>query len=200
MPVGCDHCGLQVVGHHDGGHAPEMLQAQAQGEEEVLRALRRHAPCEDVVAEGHASHEDLRLDHFACLGVYVRQLVPGEVHHQLLACLVGRGQHGGDVLLRHEVLPEVLVELRLAVAVGMRPPVLLPQQLACDVQLAVGELLTEVGQQAQELLHALVRIGRASRMEHTLQDRVVCLQQVLYLPSVGIDGLHVAVYGPLVDW
>ena len=68
-----------------------MLQAQAQGKEEVLRALRRHAPDKDVVAVGHAGHEHLRLLYLARLRVDVRQLVACEIHHQLLARPVGHG-------------------------------------------------------------------------------------------------------------
>ena len=200
MPVGLDDCGLQVVGRDYRRHAAEVLQAHAQGEEEVLRALRGDTPDEDVVTVGHAPDEHLRLDHFPRLRVDIWELVAREVHHQLLAGLVGRRQHRGDVLLGNEVLFQVVVELGLAVTVGVCLAVLLPQQLARDVQLAVGELLAEIGKKAQELLHALVGVGRAASMEHALQLGVVNGQQVVHLPSVGLDGLHVAVDRFFVDW
>ena len=94
----------------------------------------------------------------------------------------------------------MLIELRLAVAVGMCLAVLVIQQLTRHMQLAVAELLTEVGQQTKELLHALVGVGRTACMEHAFQHRVVCLEQILYLPAVGLDGLHVAIDCILVDW
>ena len=127
VPVGLDDCGLQVVGRDYRRHAAEVLQAHAQGEEEVLRALRGDAPDEDVVAVGHATDEHLRLDHLPRLQVDIRELVAREVHHQFLTWLVGRRQHRGDVLLGHEILFQVVVELRLAVAVGVCLAVLLPQ-------------------------------------------------------------------------
>ena len=68
------------------------------------------------------------------------------------------------------------------------------------MQLAVSELLTEVGQQTKELLHALVGIGRTACMEHTLQDRVVYQKQILYLPAVGLDDLHISIDGLFIDW
>ena len=94
----------------------------------------------------------------------------------------------------------MLVELRLAVAVGMCFAVLVIQQLPCYVQLAVSELLTEIGQQTKELLHALVGIGRTACMEHTLQDWVIHLEQILHLPAVGLDGLHISIDGLFIDW
>ena len=127
VPVGLDDRGLQVVGRDYRRHAAEVLQAHAQGEEEVLRALRGDAPDEDVVAVGHATDEHLRLDHLPSLQVDIRELVAREVYHQLLAGLVGRRQHRGDVLLGHQVLFQVVVELRLAVAVGVCLAVFLPQ-------------------------------------------------------------------------
>ena len=68
------------------------------------------------------------------------------------------------------------------------------------MQLAVGELFAEIGKKAQELLHALVGVGRAASMEHALQLGIVNGQQVVHLPSVGPDGLHVAVDRFFVDW
>ena len=68
-----------------------MLQAQAQGKEEVLRALRRHTVYKDIVAVGHAGHEHLRLLYLARLRVDVRHFVACEIHHQLLARLIGHG-------------------------------------------------------------------------------------------------------------
>ena len=138
MSVGSDDGGFQVVRHHDGRDTSEVLQTHAEGEEEVLRTLRRNAVHEDVAAEGHAGDEHLRLDDLPCIGVDIRKLVTRKVHHQLLASLVDHGKHGGGVLLRHEVLLQVFVELRLPIAVGMRLAVLLPQQLSGDMQLAVG--------------------------------------------------------------
>ena len=68
-----------------------MLQAQAQGKEEVLRALRRHTVYKDIVAVGHAGHKDLSFLNLARLWVDIRHFVACEVHHQLLARLVGHG-------------------------------------------------------------------------------------------------------------
>ena len=52
----------------------------------------------------------------------------------------------------------------------------------------------------RSVLHTLVRVGRTSRMEHTLQDGVVYPKEVFHHLAVGHDDLHIAVDRLLVDW
>ena len=68
------------------------------------------------------------------------------------------------------------------------------------MQVTIGQLFSEIGQQAEELLHARIRVGGTACVKHALQLRIVDLQQLAYIPSVGIDGIHVAVHRLLVDW
>ena len=68
------------------------------------------------------------------------------------------------------------------------------------MQFSVGQLFSEIGQQTEEFLHAGICVGGTACMKHTLQLRIVDLQQFAYIPSVGIDGVHVAVHRLLVDW
>ena len=81
-----------------------MFQTHTQGEEKVFCTLRWHAGNVDIVTVGHTGDKDLDLDNLACLSIDVRQLVACKVYHQLLAWLIGLGQHCGDILLGHEIL------------------------------------------------------------------------------------------------
>ncbi len=76
----------------------------------------------------------------------------------------------------------MVVELRLAVAVGVLAPVFLPHELSGDV--SVRQLLHEVGKKPQERVHTLVRVGRIARMEPPLKDRVIKSQQAVFAKRV----------------
>ena len=88
-----------------------MFQTHTQGKEKVFCTLGWYTDDIDVVTVGHTGNKDLDLHDLACLSIDVRQLVACKVYHQLLTRLVGLGQHCGDILLGHEILLQVVIEL-----------------------------------------------------------------------------------------
>lgn len=97
----------------------------------VLRTLRRHAYHKAVVARGEACHKGLHLYNLARITVHIAHGVSRKVEENLFAAYIQVFENGRltVVLLGRDVLAVVVAELREAVAAGVVPAVLFPQQL-----------------------------------------------------------------------
>ena len=101
----------------------------------VLRTLRRHAYHKAVVARGEACHKGLHLYNLARITVHIAHGVFRKVEENLFAAYIQVFENGRRpvVLLGRDVLAVVVAELREAVAAGVVPAVLFPQQLQCHM-------------------------------------------------------------------
>ena len=102
---------------------------------EVLRTLRRHAYHKAVVARGEACHKGLHLYNLARITVHIAHGVSRKVEENRFAAYIQVFENGRRtvVLLGRDVLAVVVAELREAVAAGVVPAVLFPQQLLCHM-------------------------------------------------------------------
>ena len=88
-----------------------MFQAHPYGIQEVLRLLRRYTYHIGIVAVRQAGDKHLHLDNFSGCGIHITELVTGKVHHEFLTRSVGVGKYGCNILLRNEILLQMIIEL-----------------------------------------------------------------------------------------
>ena len=111
MPVIADYSRFEIVRSQYGRYTAQMFQAHSYGIQEVLRLLRRYTYHIGIVAVRHAGDKHLHLDNFSGFGIHIAELVTGKVHHELFTRFVGVGQYGRNILLRNEILLQMVIEL-----------------------------------------------------------------------------------------
>ena len=111
MPVIADYRGFEIVRSQYGRYTAQMFQAHPYGIQEVLRLLRRYTYHIGIVAVRHAGDKHLHLDNFSGFGIHIAELVTGKVDHEFLARSVGVGKYGCNILLRNEILLQMVIEL-----------------------------------------------------------------------------------------
>ena len=111
MPVIADYRRFEIVRSQYGRYTAQMFQAHPYGIQEVLRLLRRYAYRIGIVAVRHTGDKHFHLDNFSGFGIHIAELVTGKVDHEFLARFVGVGQYGCDILLRNEILFQMIIEL-----------------------------------------------------------------------------------------
>ena len=194
VAVGLDYRCLQVVGNHDLGGSSQVLQAAAEGVQEIIAALAGDGHHENVIGIGHAGHEHLGLHHLPRFPVNVRERVPGEIHEELFTRVM---LQDAPRLARFKQLPQVKAELGVTVPAGVLLPVLLPQEVTCNV--GPAEFFFKVRDLAFEGLETLFLVGRVPGEKLALQHRVIQGQQLLDIVPVVLDLVHVIVHRPLVQ-
>ena len=126
------------------------------------------------------------------VGNWLARIVAFRLYRSSIVC-----KHCRTVFLRHEVLLQMEIELRLSIAARITLDVFLIQQLACHMQFRIGKLLAKIRQSCQEIRHARVAVSRRAGMEHALQLRVVLGQIRLTSFTVPAMGVLVILFFPV---
>ncbi|MBR8707232.1 hypothetical protein IX324_003057 [Bacteroides pyogenes] len=88
-----------------------MLQAHPYRIQKVFRLLGRYTCHIGIVAVRHTGDKHLRLDNFSGFGIHIAELVTGKVDHELLTPFIGVGKDCCNILLRDEILLQMIIEL-----------------------------------------------------------------------------------------